>query len=308
MRLRPGTIDDVDVFARLMNGYHRTLRGEVLWERDELAAELLSPVNDPVTSDRYIEVDGEPVAALHTNFPHPYALARLYLAPPFFPDRVHNSRVLIESGLRLLKSRAGIREDAKVQIAIPAEDPDLIRLVRELGFRPERRVYMLEATTENASEPVWPEGVVVAPIDLSSDQDVTDGFAVFNAAFPPGSGGWRMEFEEYVHMLRRDPTAVPGLSLIARKAREPIGVATNFRDTTREQTGNVVHLGVVPKAQHQGLGRALLEESFRRFYAIGWSHARLATFTDIDGNGLQLFEGVGMYRLFHSEVLTRSIA
>jgi GNAT superfamily N-acetyltransferase len=95
--------------------------------------------------------------------------------------------------------------------------------------------------------------------------------------------------------------------LIARKAREPIGVATNFRDTTREQTGNVVHLGVVPKAQHQGLGRALLEESFRRFYAIGWSHARLATFTDIDGNGLQLFEGVGMYRLFHSEVLTRSI-
>jgi GNAT superfamily N-acetyltransferase len=166
---------------------------------------------------------------------------------------------------------------------------------------------MLEASTEHASEPIWPEGVGVRPLDLSSDQDVTDGFAVFNAAFPPGSGGWRMEFEEFVHMLRRDPTAVPGLSLIARVGVDPVAVATNFRDTTREHTGNVVHLGVVPAARHRGLGHNMLEESFRRFFAIGWSHARLATFTEPDGHGLQLFERVGMYPLFHSEVFTRPI-
>ena len=246
MKLRSGTIDDIDVFARLMNGYHRTLRGEDLWERDELAAELLSPVNDPVTSDRYIEVDGEPVAALHTNFAHPYSLARLYLAAPFFPDRLEHSRTLIESGLRLLGGNPGIRENAIAQIAIPAEDPDLIGLLRDLRFRPVRRVYMLEATIDNVSEPRWPSDVEVASLDLSSDQDLTEGFTAFNAAFPPGSGGWRMEFEEFVHMLRRDPTAMPGLSLIARKGRSPVGLATNFRDTTREETGNVVHLGVVP--------------------------------------------------------------
>ena len=307
MRLRPGTIDDVDAFARLMNGYHRTLRGEVLWERDELAAELLSPVNDPVTSDRYVEVDGEPVAAVHTNFPHPYTLARLYLASPFFPDRMHHSRVLIESGLRLLKASPGIRDGARAQIAIPAEDPELIGLVRELGFTPSRRVHMLEATTTDLPNPVWPDAISVAPLDLASDQDVTDGFTAFNAAFPPDSGGWRMEFEEFVHMLRRDPTAVPGLSLIARKAGKPVGIVTNFRDTTREETGNVVHVGVAPGARHQGLGRALLQESFRKFHKLGWSHARLAVFTDVAGNGLELFEGVGMYRLFHSEVFSRSI-
>src|SRR5262245_45783029 len=138
MKLRPGTIDDIDVFARLMNGYHRTLRGEVLWDRDELAAELLSPVNDPVTSDRYIEVDGGLVAALHTNFAHPYALARLYLAAPFFPDRLQHSRTLIESGLRLLGLKSNVQSDAVAQMAIPAEDPELIALVKSLGFEPIR--------------------------------------------------------------------------------------------------------------------------------------------------------------------------
>ena len=110
----------------------------------------------------------------------------------------------------------------------------------ELGFTPARRVHMLEGTTTDVPKPVWPGDMTVAPLDLASDQDLTDGFTAFNAAFPPDSGGWRMEIEEYVHMLRRDPTAVPGLSLIARKAGSPVGVATNFRDTTREETGNVV--------------------------------------------------------------------
>ena len=307
MRLRPGTLGDVDTFAHLMNGYHLTLRGEVLWDRDELAAELLTPVNEPVTSDRYIEVDGEAVAALHTNCPPPYSLARLYLAAPFIPGRLDHSRMLLDSGIRLLRGKAEIREDAVAQIAIPAEDPDLIALVQDLGFTSHRRVYMLEATTSDRTEPAWSDGLEVATLDLDQKRDLEDAFAVFDAAFPAGSGGWRMERSEFEHMLYRDPTSVPGLSILVRDASGPVGLTTNFKDTTREQTGNVVHVGVVPRARRRGIGQAMLEESFRRFNARGWGHARLATFTKPRAAGLGVFERVGMYPLFHSEVFVRNV-
>jgi GNAT superfamily N-acetyltransferase len=306
MKLRPGTLGDVETFARLINSYHTTLRGEQLWEQDELAAELLTPVNEPVTSDRYIEVEGDAVAAIHTNCPPPYALAKLYLAAPFLPDRLEHSRTLLNSGLRLVRAKPEIRSDARVQIAIPSEDPELIRLIRDLGFAVSQRVYSLEASTQNRAEPHWPEGLDVATLNTDSKQDMADAVAVFDAAFPPGSGGWRMERSEFEHMLYRDPTAIPGLSLLVRDASGPVGLATNFRDTTRELTGNVVHLGVVPRARHRGIGKALLEESFRRFHGRGWLHARLATYTSPRRNQLGLFESVGMRALFHSEVLERA--
>ena len=306
MKLRPGTLGDVETFARLMNSYHTTLRGEPLWEQDELAAELLTPVNEPVTSDRYIEVDGDAVAAIHTNCPPPYSLARLYLAAPFLPDRLEHSRTLLNSGLRLVRAKPEIRGDARLQIAVPSEDPDLIQLVRDIGFAVTQRVYILEASTHGRSEPEWPDGLDVATLNTDSKQDMADAVTVFDAAFPPGSGGWRMERPEFEHMLYRDPTAIPGLSLLVRDASGPVGLATNFRDTTRELTGNVVHLGVMPHARRRGIGTALLEESFRRFHGRGWSHARLATFTNPRGNQLGLFESVGMHPLFHSEVLERA--
>jgi len=306
MKLRPGTLGDVETFARLMNSYHMTLRGEHLWEQDELAAELLTPVNEPVTSDRYIEVQGEAVAAIHTNCPPPYTLAKLYVAAPFLPDRLEHSRTLLNSGLRLVRSKPDIHSHARVQIAVPSEDPDLIRLVRDIGFAVTQRVYMLEASTQDRPEPRWPTGLDVATLNTDSKQDMIDAITVFDAAFPPGSGGWRMERPEFEHMLYRDPTALPGLSLLARDASGPVGLATNFRDTTRELTGNVVHLGVVPRARNRGTGKALLEESFRRFQGRGWSHARLATYTKPRGNQLGIFERVGLHPLFHSEVLERA--
>jgi GNAT superfamily N-acetyltransferase len=290
-----------------MNGYHLALRGEVLWERDELAAELLSPVNDPVTSDRYVEADGEPVAALHTNLAPPYSLARLYLAAPFTPGRLDYCRTLLNSGLRMLRSRSEIAADAVEQLVIPAEDAELMELVTELGFKPVRRVFTLEASTADIPEPRWPDDVQVSTLDLESDSDIEDAYEAFDAAFPPGSGGWRMEHDEFVHLLRRDPTALPGLSLVVRDAFGPIGLATNFRDTTRRLTGNIVHIGVAPRAQGRGIGLALLHESFRRFHARGWQHVRLATFVERDPGSPDLFDKVGMYPLFYSEVFVRPI-
>src|SRR5215207_1709419 len=208
MKLRPGTLGDVETFARLMNSYHLTLRGERLWEQDELAAELLTPVNEPVTSDRYIEVDGEAVAAIHTNCPPPYALARLYLAAPHFPDRLEHSRTLLNSALRLILAKPEVRDDVRVQIAVPSEDPDLIRLVRDIGFAVTQRVFTLEAARESRPEPRWPTGLDVSTLNTDSKQDMADAVTVFDAAFPPGSGGWRMERREFEHMLYRDPTAI----------------------------------------------------------------------------------------------------
>ena len=106
MRLRTGTVADVETFARLVNSHHQWLRSEDLWDLNELAALLVSPSSDPVRYDRYLEVAGVPVAALHTHSSSPYEKASFLLACPPQENRLANARYLLEAGLRLLRGRA----------------------------------------------------------------------------------------------------------------------------------------------------------------------------------------------------------
>jgi hypothetical protein len=63
----------------------------------------------------------------------------------------------------------------------------------------------------------------------------------------------------------------------------------------------------VSRMRNQGVGTALLNESFRRFREHGWTYARASSFTGRSSADLRLFESVGMRPLFHSEVLMRPL-
>jgi len=306
-QLRVGSLKDVDTFARLMNDYHQSLRGENLWDVDELRATLLSPTSDPVSNDRYIDVDGSSVAAIHTHVNVPYDQGRLYLALPILPRRVDHARMLLEAAIRLMRSRPEMQQDATVEVAIPTEDQDLLTVTESLGFIPIQRVYTLESDVRASPLPVWPAGITVSTLNVDEQSSLDASFEVLDEAFPLGAGGRRMEYDDYAHMVRRDPTAEPGLSVIVEDVAGPVGVSINFRDTTRTDTGHVVMLGVVSRMRNRGIGSALLHESFRRFREHGWTHARASTFTGRSSADLRLFEAVGMQPLFHSEVLMRPL-
>jgi len=298
---------DVATFAELMNRYHQWLRGENLWDVDELRATLLSPNSDPVNNDRYLDLDGVAVAAIHTHLAEPFDRAHLYLAAPPTPARLGHARTLIDSGIRLLRSNKNATAGTRIDIAVPAEDAELQSLVASLGFAATRHVYILEAETGEIPPAVWPSSVSVRTLDLDSTPDIEASFAVFNEAFPPGQEGWRMEHDDYVHMLTTDPTAVSHLSTIVEDEQGAVAACLNFRDTTQANTGHIVMVGVRASARRQGIGTAMLLDAFERFRTKGWTHARLGTFTGRDSADLRLFKSVGMTPRYRSDLLVRPL-
>jgi GNAT superfamily N-acetyltransferase len=130
---------------------------------------------------------------------------------------------------------------------------------------------------------------------------------VVQEALKPKRGGWHLSRADYEYNTTNDPTALPGLSVMVRDDEGPLAVALNFLDTTKENTGLIGVLGVRERRRGQGIGHALLLESFDRFRSRGWSHARLATVTgmDLDDDDYSLFTDVGMVALYDDLVMIK---
>ena len=308
MRLRGGTVADVENFARLINEYHQQLRGEDLWQIDELASLLVSPSSDPVQFDRYLEVDGVAIGGLHTHSSAPYRKATLYLACPLGPNRSSYAQHLLEAGMRVLRGRTEISSNATVQIDVPAEDTELHELVRALGFARANQVAIMEAElaeSADSGEPEWPGGFHYA--EFGANSDLRAGFAIVKTAFAGLPAWWHVEERDFVYMMRHDPTALPGLSLVALRHNEAAGIAVNFEDTTRKNTGLVGMFAVMPHMQGQGVGKALLAQSFRQFHKQGWTHARLATIYGYREGEPSIYRSAGMRPVHFNETFLRTL-
>jgi GNAT superfamily N-acetyltransferase len=306
MRLRPGSSRDVATFSRLTNAQSQWLRGEDSWQEDELAAILISATGEPADNDRYLEVGGETVAAVHVHMSEPFTKGTIHLALPPGPDRAEHARTLIDAAARIVQSSPHTTRDADLQLDVAREDAELLAILDPLGFRVVQKETLLEGDIFDAPAPSWPADVEVSTFSVT--RDLKDGYEVIREAFVPKLGGWHLAWDDYEYSVQNDPTALPGLSVIVRDAVGPLAIALNFMDTTKASTGLTGALGVRERRRGQGLGRALLLESFVRFRSRGWSHARLATVLgmNLDDNNYKLYTGVGMRPLFDNLVLARS--
>ena len=305
MRIRPGGVRDVGTFNRLINAHTQWLRGEDLWREDELAAALISASGDPVENDRYVEIGGEVVAALHVHMSEPYTKGTFTLAIPPFPEREEVILLLLEAGERIVHSHPHMSTQAPIDVLVPREDTDLIRVAATVGYRALQKVTMLEADVFDAPAAEPPPEVTVTTFSIT--RDLEDGYEVIRRTFPPELGAWHMSRNDYEYCLRNDPTALPGLSVIARDTNGPVGVALNFLDTTRQLSGFTAALGVLEHRRGQGVGRAIALESFDRFRARGWQHARMATILGkrLDDNDYSFFTSIGMRPVYDDLVLVK---
>ncbi|MEO8108182.1 MAG: GNAT family N-acetyltransferase, partial [Actinomycetes bacterium] len=123
----------------------------------------------------------------------------------------------------------------------------------------------------------------------------------------PKLGGWHLSEADYEYSVQNDPTALPGISVIAHDAEGPVALALNFLDTTRSNTGLTGSFGVRERRRHQGLGHALLLESFGRFRSRGWAHARLATVLGMDlaDTDYSLYTAVGMRPILDDLIMAK---
>ena len=89
----------------------------------------------------------------------------------------------------------------------------------------------------------------------------------WTSRFPTAGSNWYLVRDDFEHMMRSDPTALPGLSLMAFEDGRPVGVCINFVDTMRPDAGHIGMLGVARSARRRGIGRTLFNESLTRFAA-----------------------------------------
>jgi predicted N-acetyltransferase YhbS len=305
MRIRPGGVRDVATFTRLINEQYQWLRGEDLWQEDELAATLISASGDPVDNDRYVEIDGVAVAAIHVHMSEPYTKGTLTLAAPPHAQRGEIVQQLLDAGERIVSSQPARPRGAPVEILLPRDDSELVSIAKRSGYRVLQKVTTLEADVFDAPAAAPPPDVTLSTFSVT--RDLPDGYEVIRQTFPPELGAWHMSRSDYEYCLRNDPTALPGLSVLARDEVGPVALSLNFLDTMQPLSGLIGALGVLPRRRRQGIGKAMTLESFDRFRSRGWHHARIATVLGmaLGDDDFSFYGSVGMTPIFDDLVLVK---
>ena len=130
--------------------------------------------------------------------------------------------------------------------------------------------------------------------DFRPGVDDREVFEVIDVAFDEWDDRESHGFDNWAPAFLHRDEVVPELVPLVIDGDRIVGVALNYDYGTDADTeGWTQQLAVDRAYRGQGLGRALLQESFRRFHEVGYRHAGLST--DSRTGSLGLYEHVGMH-------------
>ncbi len=176
------------------------------------------------------------------------------------------------------------------------DDGERQRIIEAHGFQLDddyQYVYMSHPLAEPLPESVLPNGFTIRP--FAGEREVRDYVELHRAAFESTSmtPGWRLRTLSM-------PQYVPELDIVAVAPDGSLaGFCVGWFNAER-RTGQFEPIGVHPRFQHMGLGRALLLESLRRFRVSG-AQTVLAETNDDREVALNAYKSVGfepIHRVF----------
>jgi GNAT superfamily N-acetyltransferase len=182
----------------------------------------------------------------------------------------------------------------------------MVAIVEAAGYQVAYKMTTMEADVFDAPAATAPSDVTIGTFSVTRDLD--DGYRVIQETFPPDLGSWSLSRRDYEYVLRNDPTALPGLSVIARDAAGPVALALNYLDTMQPSSGFIGAMSVLPRRRREGIGRAVALETFERFRSRGWHHARLTSIFAMDAGSeaYQFYSGIGMRPIFDELVMRKA--
>lgn len=182
-----------------------------------------------------------------------------------------------------------------VEHVVPVVLPQLAAVFAARGWTPARTFWRMRidhglSSPAYADRPGWPSGVVVR--DFDEDRDARAVHALVQTAFADIGSGHERSFEEWSTWMLTPERLHPELYLVARLEGEVVGACLSH-DMSGDY-GFVRQLAVDRSHRGQGLGRALLHESFARHAARGLPQTQLGVDAENQTGATRLYESVGM--------------
>lgn len=280
---RPSRPDDLEATFRLVSDAERHDDGAADVALSDIAAEWERPDFDLETMSIAVW-HGNELAASGDVF---MGRAEVDVAP------VHRGRGL---GSALLPwTWAVARADGRDSVGQTVSDNriDAAQLFRAHGYEVAHTSWALriDLGDEAPASPSLPAGLAFR--DYRPGEDDRAIFDVIDAAFDEWQGRESHGFDNWAPAFLLRDEVVPELVPLVVDGARIVGVALNYDYGLDQDTeGWIQQLAVDAAYRNRGLGRALLQESFRRFHRVGYRRCGLST--DSRTGALGLYEHVGM--------------
>jgi mycothiol synthase len=220
---------------------------------------------------------------------HAYLMADGYVHPEFTGQGIGKSL------LRLIEDRAAghlKKADPRLRVfilnGVDGANKSAVQLHEKEGYQPSQYFFRMKIHLENLPQsPDWPTGIDWKPFQLGEEQAV---FEVIAEAFPEYWGPNSRGFDEWRRRMDRDRFD-PGLWFIAWHGDTIAGCSLCH---IKGETGWINQLAVRTQWRKKGLGKALLQQSFREFFSRDIKIAALGVDADNPTGATRLYEKVGM--------------
>jgi mycothiol synthase len=283
MQIRAATLGDVERLAAFMGRCTLAHQGVRRKSTHEMRQRLTRPGADLALDTRLVEANGADVAGFAQVWPEDEAVV-CYV-------RVDPERTGLGIGSTLLEYGAARALELTPEPSLHAtswpRDESAVPLLEELGFRPIRYLSLMTIDLAQPLErPSWPTDVAVRALDGGRDLRPIHG--VQQAVFPER----RESLDEWLHDYDGfDPT----LCFVAEDGAGIAGFALCLPELAEDpDAGYVSELGVRTDRRGEGLGLALLQQTFVAFQRRGRQRASLHVDVDNLSGALRLYTRAGM--------------
>jgi len=174
-------------------------------------------------------------------------------------------------------------------------------ILEEAGYRIKKYIFNMHKDLNDAQpEYELPQGFSIRTTIPGQDEPAIH--ALVQEAFD-----WRereyQSFEDWKKFMIHPDSFNPDLWFLAVKDNEIIGTCLCFKYS---DIGWIRQLAVKKPFRKLGIGRALLQHSFKTFKALGLSKAGLAV-ESVNANAVNFYQSAGMYKAVHLDEYVKSV-
>ena len=286
MRLRPPLDADVPEIAALLNAVSERAWGAPDTTDAQIRLSLSAPGVDPERDARVADEDGRIVGYVHVEPTESTPVRNWCLV------RVHPDADAAAVGRELLawadeRAGAGI-----VRAWGPSAATELIAAFERAGMSLVRHAYRMQIDlAAEPPPPAWPEGVAVRTFRPGDERSA---YEAQQETFEDTWEHHREPFEAWSHWFAGLEDFDPSLWYLAEADGALAGILLSMPKDGEQGTGLVHILGVRREWRRRGLGRALLEHSFREFHRRGYERVILGVDASSLTGAQRLYESAGM--------------